>query len=52
MRPSYSDLSVLIEERTRPDRAPHMPLLGLATGFVLALSLWSGIAWLAWALVG
>jgi hypothetical protein len=46
MRPDYADLSLLIEERAQPDRAPQMPLLGLVAGFVLALTLWSGIAWL------
>lgn len=51
MRPRYVDLSLLIEERARPDRAPQMPLLGLAAGFVLALTLWSGIAWFVWAVL-
>jgi hypothetical protein len=46
MRPTYAELNVLISERTRPDRAPRMPLVGLLSGLVLALALWSGIAWL------
>lgn len=46
MRPSYAELNMLIAERTRPDRAPQMPLLGLLSGLALALVLWSGIAWL------
>lgn len=45
MRPTYAELNMLISERTRPDRAPQMPLLGLLSGFALALVLWSGIAW-------
>lgn len=52
MRPTYADLTMWIDERTRPDRAPQMPLLGLASGLIFALSLWSGIGWLAWAVVG
>ncbi len=47
MRPTYAELTMLIDERTRPDRAPQMPLLGLLSGLGLALVLWSGIAWLA-----
>lgn len=45
MRPTYEDLSLLLAERDRPDRAPQMPLLGLLSGLTLALALWSGIAW-------
>ncbi|MFN8642433.1 MAG: hypothetical protein U0802_12575 [Candidatus Binatia bacterium] len=44
MRPTYAELNLLISQRTRPDRAPQMPLLGLLSGFALALLLWSGIA--------
>jgi len=42
----YEELTMLIAERERPDRAPQMPLLGLLSGLALALLLWSGIAWL------
>ncbi len=38
-------------DRPAPDRAPHMPLLGLLSGFLFALTLWSGIAWLVLAVV-
>lgn len=37
-------------EPALPDRAPRMPLLGLLSGFVLALALWSGLAALLWAI--
>jgi hypothetical protein len=46
MRPNYEQLTMLIADRERPDRAPQMPLLGLLSGLTLALALWSGIAWL------
>ncbi len=51
MRPSYAHLNLVIADRARPDRAPQMPLLGLLSGLALALVLWSGIAWLALALL-
>jgi hypothetical protein len=51
MRPTYAHLNLLLADRDRDDRAPHMPLLGLLSGFALALVLWSGIAWIALALV-
>ena len=38
-------------DRPAPDRAPQMPLLGLLSGLLLALTLWSGIAWLVLAVV-
>ena len=44
--PTYEELTMLISDSDRPDRAPHMPLLGLLSGLTLALVLWSGIAWL------
>ncbi|HSP98568.1 MAG TPA: hypothetical protein VL049_15210 [Candidatus Dormibacteraeota bacterium] len=46
MRPTYAELTLLLAERERGDRAPQMPLLGLLSGLALALLLWSGIAWL------
>ena len=46
MRTTYAELTMIIAERDRPDRAPQMPLLGLVSGLALALVLWSGIAWL------
>ena len=33
----------------RAERAAHMPLLGLLSGFALAIILWSVIGWLLWA---
>ncbi len=45
MRPTYDQLTVLLSDHDRPDRAPQMPLLGLLSGLTLALLLWSGIAW-------
>jgi hypothetical protein len=44
---TYEELAMRIGDGNRPDRAPHMPLLGLVSGLTLALLLWSGIAWLA-----
>lgn len=38
-------LTMVLADRDRPDRAPQMPLLGLLSGLTLALVLWSGIAW-------
>lgn len=52
MRPSYAELSMLIVERARPDRAPQMPLLGLLSGLALALLLWGAIAWLVLGVLG
>ena len=51
MRPTYAHLSLQIDAATRDDRAPSMPLLGPLTGLTLALLLWSGLGWLAWALL-
>ena len=51
MRPTYAHLSLLIDEATRHDRAPSMPLLGPLTGLALALVLWSGLGWAFWSLV-
>ncbi|MDX2168007.1 MAG: hypothetical protein SF182_13115 [Deltaproteobacteria bacterium] len=51
MRPTYAQLNMVIADRARPDRAPHMPLLGLLSGLSLALVLWSAIAWAALALL-
>jgi hypothetical protein len=47
-----TELNMLIAERTRPDRAPQMPMLGLLSGLGLALVLWSGIAWLVLNVLG
>jgi hypothetical protein len=52
MRPTYADLNLLIADRTRPDRAPHMPLLGLLSGLALALAMWSVIGWLVLSTLG
>lgn len=51
MLPTYAHLTMLLADRDRGDRAPQMPLLGLLSGFGLALLLWGGIAWVALALV-
>jgi hypothetical protein len=50
MRPTYADLSLLIDRATQPDRAPSMPLLGPLSGLTLALALWTGLGWLFWTL--
>jgi len=47
-----SELTMLIADHDRPDRAPQMPLLGLLSGLTLALVLWSGIAWLVLNVLG
>jgi len=49
--PTYEELTMLISDSDRPDRAPHMPLLGLLSGLALAVVLWSGIAWLVFSVV-
>jgi hypothetical protein len=49
--PTYEELIMLIGDSARPDRAPHMPLLGLVSGLALALLLWSGIAWVVLAVL-
>jgi hypothetical protein len=49
--PTYEELTMLISDRERPDRAPHMPLLGLVSGLTSALLLWSGIAWVVFAVL-
>lgn len=51
MRPTYADLTALIDEATQPDRAPSMPLLGPLSGLTLALTLWTAIGWLLFALI-
>jgi hypothetical protein len=48
---TYAHLNLVITDRDHHDRAPQMPLLGLLSGFGFALLLWSGIAWVALALV-
>lgn len=50
MLPTYAALDVLIDRATQPDRAPSMPLLGPLAGLTLALTLWTAIGWLCWAL--
>jgi hypothetical protein len=50
MRPTYADLTMMIDTATQPDRAPSMPLLGPLTGLALALLLWSVIGGLVWLL--
>lgn len=52
MRATYAHIELVISEHARPDRAPRMPLLGPFSGAIVALLLWSGIAWLTWAVVG
>jgi hypothetical protein len=51
MRPTYADLSSLIDEATQPDRAPSMPLLGPLSGLTFALALWTAIGWLLFVLI-
>ena len=51
MRPTYADLTQLIDAAMQPDRAPSMPLLGPLSGLALALVLWSVLGWVFWALV-
>jgi len=48
MRPSYADLARLMDDIALPDRVPNMPMVGLLTGFGLALGLWTAIGWLLW----
>jgi hypothetical protein len=52
MRATYHDLEMVswTIEPGSVDRPAQMPLLGLLTGMLLALVLWSGIAALLWAL--
>lgn len=52
MQPTYADILTLSAAAPRrADRPAHMPLLGLLSGLVLALMLWSAIGWLMWALL-
>ena len=51
MHPTYVDILTLSAAPRRADRPAHMPLLGLLSGLVLALMLWSAIGWLMWALL-
>ena len=52
MRPTYAHIELLMLASDRQDRAPAMPLLGFLAGLAIALPLWSGLAWLAWAILG
>ena len=51
MSPTYADILMLSAAYRPAERGAHMPLLGLLSGLVLALVLWSAIGWLAWALL-
>jgi len=51
MRPTYAHLNLVIADDARPDRAPHMPLLGLLSGLALALAMWSVIGWVVLSLL-
>ena len=51
MTPTYAQILRLSAGPRRADPPAHMPLLGLLTGFALALVLWSAIGGLVWALL-
>jgi hypothetical protein len=51
MSPTYADILMLSAAPRRADPPAQMPLLGLLSGFALALVLWSAIGWVVWALL-
>ncbi len=47
---TYAHIELVSENAARPDRPPRMPLLGLLSGAVFALALWTAIGWIIVAL--